>query len=105
MSATNEDEPYNSADEEHVKKAELKAKHDISGEVKDFKEIMGTALGRRFVWSLLGKCGIYHTSFTGNSKTFFNEGQRNVGLTYMNMVNRYCLKEYLLMVKENQPEG
>jgi hypothetical protein len=35
---------------------------------------------RAWLWDLMGFCGIARSSFTGNSTTFFNEGQRNVGL-------------------------
>jgi hypothetical protein len=77
-----------------------KAKADL--EVKDFTELMSTPRGRRFVFALLGRTGQYRTSFTSNrSLTDFNEGQRNVGLYYMDLINRYCLKEYVLMLTEH----
>lgn len=46
----------------------------------DLREVMGTPAGRRVVWRLLERCRLFSTSFTGNSETFFREGERSVGL-------------------------
>lgn len=61
---------------------------------------MNTEQGRRFIWRLLGLCGVYRTSFTGNSGTFFNEGARNIGLMVLADVQEVALDAYLQMVKE-----
>ena len=42
--------------------------------------VMGAAAGQRFLWWLLEQTHVFQTSFTGNSATFFMEGERNVGL-------------------------
>lgn len=44
------------------------------------RAILSTLGGRSFLWRLLAECGVYKSSFTGNSTTFFNEGKRNIGL-------------------------
>jgi hypothetical protein len=49
-------------------------------EVDDLKAILSTPEGKRFAWRLLERCGVYQSSFTGNSETFFKEGSRSVGL-------------------------
>lgn len=48
--------------------------------LKDFKAVLTTPEGRRFFYWLKDRCGENNTSFTGNSTTFFNEGQRNIAL-------------------------
>ena len=65
-----------------------------------FKSVMNTEQGRRFFWTLLEDCGIYRSSFTGNSSTFFNEGERNVGLKYMTRCMDICPDLYLKMQSE-----
>jgi len=71
-------------------------------EVKDFCALMATAHGRRIVNGLLARCGLFRSSFTSNrSLTDFNEGQRNVGLYYMGLINEHCLDEYVLMLQEH----
>ena len=44
------------------------------------RDLLGDDPGRRFVWWLLEQTHVFQSSFTGNSHTFFLEGERNVGL-------------------------
>lgn len=69
-------------------------------EIADLKTVMSTPDGRRFIWALLGVAGIYRTSFTGNSETFYREGARNVGLRYLALIEENCPELYLLMYGE-----
>jgi hypothetical protein len=62
---------------------------------------MSDPRGRRVMWGLLETAGIYRSSFTGNSETFFREGQRVVGLTYLKKMVEHCPEKYALMTKEN----
>ena len=52
-------------------------------ELEDVKRILETPEGLRFFKRLMRLCHIFTTSFTGNSFTYFNEGQRNVGLYFV----------------------
>lgn len=69
-------------------------------QVDDIRGLMSTVSGRRVVWRLLEKAGIYRTSFTGTNETFFNEGMRNVGLFLLSEVMAYSPDDYFLMMKE-----
>lgn len=44
------------------------------------KDLLAEEKGRIFVWWLLEQTHVFQNSFTGNSHTFFLEGERNVGL-------------------------
>jgi hypothetical protein len=48
--------------------------------MQDIKEILATPAGRRFFQWLVMRCGQNNTSFTRDSRTYFNEGMRNVAL-------------------------
>ena len=71
-------------------------------EVEDLKWLMGHKQGRRFVWRLLEKAGVYRTSFTGNSETFFREGMRNIGLFVLSEIMEITAEQFALMLKEQQ---
>jgi len=71
-------------------------------EVEDLKWLMGHKQGRRFVWRLLEKAGVYRTSFTGNSETFFREGMRNIGLFVLSEVMEVTPEQFAMMLKEQQ---
>lgn len=61
--------------------------------IEDAKKTFSTPHGKRILWHLLERCHVFSTTFTGNSRGFFLEGERNVGL-------------YLLALCEmNDPEG
>lgn len=44
------------------------------------RDLLREDKGKRFVWWLLEQAHVFQNSFTGNSNTFFLEGERNVGL-------------------------
>jgi len=90
----------NSADKEQVTKAEDREELDRHNEMKDLKAVLTTGPGRRVLWRLLCHCGMFKTSFTGNSTTFFNEGQRNIGLFLVGEVNEADPDAYLRMMRE-----
>lgn len=92
------------ADPADVAEMKRRAKDARAREVADFVALMGTESGRRFVWRLLGKTGLYRSSFTGNSETFFREGERNIGLWVMSEIDALCPESYALMVRENQQQ-
>ena len=68
----------------------------------DIAWLMGSKQGRRVMWGLLSECGVFRSSMTGNSYTFFNEGARNVGLTQLANIHRVCPERYAAMVKESK---
>lgn len=82
MSETEEDV----GNEEQVKAKTSKRKSKRDQELDDLRVILSTHGGRAFIWRLLGKCGVYKISFTGNSTTFFNEGKRQIGLQLLDEV-------------------
>lgn len=71
-------------------------------EAEDFKWLMKDKRGRRIVWRLLEKTGMYRSSFTGNSETFFREGQRNVGLLLTAQIHEHSPEMYPVMLQEQK---
>lgn len=90
----------NASDPRQVAKAQRREKRKAAQADDDLRAILSEPEGRRFVWRLLGFTGIFRTSFTGNSETFFNEGKRIVGLTVFADAHRVCPDLYAVMSKE-----
>jgi hypothetical protein len=67
--------------------------------LKDLKEILKTEHGRRFFYKLCVDCGKDLTSFTRDSRTYFNEGTRNVALMLEANAKRLGLEGLDLMHK------
>lgn len=81
-----------------------KAKLRGQQEAEDFKWIMSNKRGRRFVWRLLDKAGVFRSSFTGNSETFFREGQRNLGLQVLGLIHEHTPETYAQMLSEKREQ-
>lgn len=92
----------NAADKEQVKAAERKSKWKREDEIADMKQLLEEPAFRRFIWRYLTDCNMFQTSFTGNSQTFFLEGQRNVGLKIMADINDANPEAYLTMIRESK---
>ena len=69
-------------------------------EAEDLKWLMSGPRGRRIVFRFLLRSGLWHSSFTGNSETFYREGRREMGLWLWNLLQADCLEEYGLMIQE-----
>ena len=70
-------------------------------EEADLKWLMGSKRGRRIVWRLLDRAGVFRLSFNTNSMTMaFNEGNRNEGLRILAQIHTLCPELYPVMVKE-----
>lgn len=48
---------------------------------RDVEALLAVPEFRRFIMRLIDETGVFARSFTGNSETFFREGQRAVGLS------------------------
>ncbi len=92
----------NAADRSQVKQAEYKQKRSRENELDDVRHVLSTPNGRRFFWRYLSECGVFKTSFDGSSRTYFNEGERNVGLKLMADVNDADPEAYVTMLLESR---
>lgn len=66
---------------ETVAKAKVNAKAKAMTRREDVAAVLSTSAGRRFVWDLLGRCGIFALSYARGDthETAFNEGKRQIG--------------------------
>lgn len=100
-------EQVNAADRKQVTDAKRREKSLEEREIGDFRTIVATRAGRRFIWRYLGRCGVFESSFIPEQKeaaTFFREGERNIGLQLLAEINRAQPEAYALMLKEAKEE-
>lgn len=94
----------NAADPEQVKQAAQKEKTGRARDLNDLRAVLAMREGRRYTWRQLSDCGVFRSSFTGNSTTFFNEGRRDVGLRLLADVMEAQPEAFLLMQQEAKHE-
>jgi hypothetical protein len=94
----------NISDESQIKELTRDEKLRLEQEEKDLAVLLEQPEGRRYLWKMLDFCGVYRTSFTGSSETFYLEGKRNVGLMILSEIMKASPEAYLLMINENRKE-
>lgn len=89
----------NSADPEAVARAGEREELAEEQALADMRAVLDTPEGRRVLRALVAFCGVFHTTFTGNSETFFKEGGRNVGLKILADVRIAAPQHYMALVE------
>lgn len=95
----------NASNEDQINSAKTKVKLGRDRELDDLRFILSTDQGRRFVWRVLSRCGVFKISFTGSSQTFFNEGERSIGLYLLNEVMDADPDSYVKMYVKDKKES
>lgn len=100
---TEEQQPYNAGDAQHVAHRQKSRKTRDLQKKAALRRLMSDAEGRMWMWDLLTRCGIYQSSFSPEALGMaFQEGQRNIGLHLTAEINRLSPEMYARMVAENQ---
>lgn len=94
--------PYDASDPEQVNKQRVKAGRKKTKRLEVIKRLMDDKDGRAWVYELLERGHIYHTSFVpGDSHaSAFKEGERNITNQLLIDVTAAASEEYLLMIRE-----
>ena len=95
-----------------LKRKEIEGRLERRKELADVAFVLSSEEGRRFYWRLMKRCGIHKSSMTGNNTTFFNEGERNIGLIMLAELEEAdpeaylkCLKAERRFVGQNETKG
>lgn len=74
-------------------------------EIDDLKWLLSNKRGRRFVYRMLQRAGVWRLSFNTNALSMaFNEGQRNEGLRLLAQITAHCPDRYTEMLKESKDD-
>lgn len=85
-----------------AEEADKQRRANRNRELDDIRWLMSDKRGRRVMHKLLASGHIFHSSFTGNSETFFREGERNLALVFFNDVQEAAPERYAEMLKESK---
>lgn len=79
----------------------LKDRMAAESEASDIRWLMESEQGRRIVWRLLNRTGVFRSSFSSDALAMaFAEGNRNIGLQLLAQVHELCPDLYPEMVRE-----
>lgn len=95
----------NAADDKDIQKMSKKEKLNVDQSKADLKEVLSTVSGRRYIWKILSATGVYKLSANNSgSWTYFNEGQRSIGLNIISDIMDVDPDMYPKMQLENKKE-
>ena len=95
-------EPTNlAAADKRQEETALEAQKRHEQEAADWRHLLGDKRGRRIVWGLMAKAGVFRVSFNPDPyQTAFSEGQRNLGLSLLAAVMTHAPETLLRMQNE-----
>jgi hypothetical protein len=98
-------QPFDASDPKAVKERNRKVKRAKNQQAEDLAIVLATEQGRRFVWGVLERCGMFRLSFQPGMDALtgaFNDGGRNVGLPLLAALMNHHPDTYAQMARENQ---
>lgn len=98
MSQKDGHDPYQQLHEEQKK--DTTTKDELSQDMQDIEWLMSSVKGRRIMARIQGMCGMWSTSMTGNSMTYYNEGRRSVAIELTNDILIACPERFTTMLTE-----
>jgi len=80
------DKPYDAGDETQTKVKKSKRELIEDREANELKTVLDTYEGRAVLWRVLSTCGVYKESFALDSRIYYYEGKRSIGLELLEMI-------------------
>src|SRR3990167_2755508 len=88
-------------EKEQVKTRKKKYKLVRENELEGIKQILGTPLGRRFLWRVLARCHMFHSiSYPQAVNMAIKSGERDIGLWLINEINAADKNGYIRLITE-----
>ena len=89
------------------KKQEELDKQKLENEelLRAYKFVQEHPAAKMVIWDILSRCHVFDCTFTGNSRTFFLEGERSIGLYLLFMLQICNSFEAIQKLKEIKPNG
>lgn len=92
---------YDAGNQRHVERRRKAANGERQQADEALRWLMADARGRRFVWAVLARAGLFRSSMAGTPElTAFNEGRRDIGLALLSDLMRVCPEGYARMQAE-----
>ncbi|MCC7304754.1 MAG: hypothetical protein IT558_00685 [Alphaproteobacteria bacterium] len=84
---------------------DLLEKRQAIHEAEDFLWIMSDKRGRRFIWGVLERAGLFSQSFDGTAEgTIFADGLKNEGRLIMGLIFAHCPGAFTQMILEREKD-
>lgn len=90
----------NAADRKQVGRAGKRSDHRQRELEGAYVDVLNTESGRRVMWDLLERCGVYRSVWEPSAKIHYNAGRQDMGHELMALLARTDVQLYLKMEHE-----
>lgn len=73
--------------------------------IRAYRFVQEHPAAKMVIWDILSRCHVFDCTFTGNSRTFFLEGERAIGLYLLFMLQVGNAFEDIQKLRELKPDG
>lgn len=103
----NDENFYDTNDEAQKTKSIKESELQRMRLLDDVRWVLSTPKGRRVIWWIWSICGTFSASYVpkDSNQTAFREGERNIGLQFLSVVNQANSEAYSQMQKDNLAEA
>lgn len=92
------------ASREQYKEAKQKTELRISQKQRDLQAVLATPEGRRVIWSLLQRAGVFESIWENSAKIHYNAGQQDFGHALMADIVDAGEEFFFTMMTENRKD-
>lgn len=85
---------------EQVQAEQERATRIENDQLADIKKLLGLPEFRRYAKRYMSLCNVFKTTFTGNSESFFREGQRSIGTTMFGEIMQCAPERFAEVMSE-----
>lgn len=91
----------NASNPRQIEKAQKRAAYNEQQRKEDMQKILATAEGRRYLWSLLGRCRVNESVMETSAKIYYNSGQQDIGHSILADIVTARPEAYIQMMEDN----
>ena len=90
-------------DPKQVRKRRTKVQIRRERELHEIREILNTSFGKGFIWRILEKCHMFHTTSHHEALSMARmSGERDVGLWLLDELDQSNPNAYIMLIREQQ---
>lgn len=90
----------NASDPQQVKRAKETEAERRQRELAELSDVLSTLSGRRVLWRLLGKCGVFESIMETSARIYYNAGKQDLGHYLLGEIAQADPNAYPLMMQD-----
>jgi len=90
----------NASDPQQVRRAKETEAERRQRELAELRDVLSSLAGRRVLWRLLGKCGVFESIMETSARIYYNAGKQDLGHYLLGEIAQADPEAYPLMMQD-----